>query len=72
VKCGYFTSLEVLVVVSLAEALILQALDRATDIVGSICSDPVTFMGSLSKVVALFQHRLAWEKHSLCSLFGGY
>jgi len=56
----FFTRLEVLVVVSLAEVLILQALDRATDVGGSIRSDPVPSMGSLSKVVALFQRPLAW------------
>ena len=37
----FFTRLEVLVVVSLAEVHILQALDRATDVGGSIRSDPV-------------------------------
>jgi uncharacterized membrane protein YeaQ/YmgE (transglycosylase-associated protein family) len=57
-------SLEVLVVVSLAEVLILQGLDRATDVGGRIRSDPVPSWG-LSKVVALFQRRLAWGETRL-------
>ena len=37
----FYPSLEVLVDVSLAEVVILQGLDRATDVGGSIRSDPM-------------------------------